>query len=117
MGVAGGTNWLVFVGLTLVILGGAGYLTGQALASRWRPMWQLLPYGMLLGGADRFLVYGLFDGELFSVSAYAIDTVLIGLIAAGSYRRIQARKMVSQYPWLYKPRGVFGWRERSGVGG
>lgn len=111
-----GTPWPVFIGLTLVIMGGAGYLMGQALASRWRQMWQILPYSLLLGCADRFLVYGLFDGELFSVSAFVIDTVLIGLIAAGSYRRIQARKMVLQYPWLYQQRGVFGWRERSGTG-
>lgn len=110
-----GTTWPVFIGVTLILIGGAGYMTGQALAGRWRPVWQVLPYAMLLGFADRFLVYALFDGELLSVTGYVVDTVLIGLISFASYRKTRARKMVTQYPWLYERRGLFGWRERSGA--
>lgn len=107
-----GTTWPVFLGITVFVTGGAAFLTGQALASRWRPAWQLLPFSLLLGFGDRFLVYALFAGDLISVSGYVIDTILIGLVATGSYRWFLARKMVSQYPWLYEPRGIFGWTDR-----
>lgn len=111
-----GSSWPVFLCLTIVLMGGAGYATGQALASRWRPTWQLVLYSLLLGGADRFLVYALFDGNLLSGTGYAIDTAIVGAIAAASYQRRMAQNMVSQYPWLYERRGVFGWRERAGGG-
>jgi branched-chain amino acid transport system ATP-binding protein len=35
--------------------------------------------------------------------------VAIGLFA---YRLNRARKMVSQYPWLYERAGLFRWRDR-----
>ena len=108
-----GTTWPVFIGVTVILMGGASYMTGQALAGRWRPEWQILPYGALLGLADRFLVYALFDGELLSLSGYVVDTGLIGLIAFAAYRKTRARKMVTQYPWLYQRHGLFNWRERS----
>jgi hypothetical protein len=28
-----------FIGVTIVLFGGASFLTGQALASTWRPAW------------------------------------------------------------------------------
>jgi len=34
-------------------------------------------------------------------------------IASLAYRLTQARKMVSQYPWLYDRAGLFGWRTKS----
>lgn len=108
-----GTTWPVFVGVTVILIGGASYMTGQALAGRWRPQWQIVPYGLLLGFADRFLVYALFDGELLSLSGYVVDTLVIGVIAFASYRKTRARKMVTQYPWLYERQGLFGWRDRS----
>ena len=108
-----GTNLTVFIGLTVIIMGFASYMTGQALANTWRPSWQLVPYVMLIGCADRFLVYGLFDGELWQLSGYIIDTVVLLLIAAAAFRLNRARKMVSQYPWLYELTSPLTWREKS----
>jgi hypothetical protein len=48
-----GTTFPVFLGVTVVLMGGTGYLTGQALARGWRPIWQVVGYGLLLGFAER----------------------------------------------------------------
>ena len=104
-------NWGVYFGVTICIAGWAAYMMGQALASTWRPMWQVILYSILLGLADRFIVFALFDGELLSISGWLIDTATLMLIGLLSYRSTQARKMVSQYPWLYRRSGPFSWRQ------
>lgn len=104
----------VFIGVTLVMFGGAAWLTGQALAGTWRPVWQGFVYAPLLGAVDRFLIYALFDGTLQSLPAYLFHAALLLAIMLLAYRRTRARKMVSQYPWLYEPAGPFGWRKYSG---
>jgi hypothetical protein len=107
-----GTSLSVFFVLTVVLMGGAGFMTGQALAAAWRPVWQLFLYSLLLGAADRFLSFALFQGELLSFTAYLFDTAVIAAIALIAFRLTRARRMVSQYPWLYERRGPFSWRER-----
>ena len=62
----------VFIGVTLVLFGGASWLTGQALAGTWRPVWQAFIYGPLLAAVDRFLIYALFEGDLASLPAYLL---------------------------------------------
>ncbi|MGQ0662602.1 MAG: DUF6867 family protein [Pseudomonadota bacterium] len=101
-----------FIGLTVAILGGAAFMMGHALASTWRPAWQLLPYGLMLAAANRFLSYALFDGQLLSVSGFAVDAVVMVAIAGIAYRARLARQMVAQYPWLYERAGPFGWRRK-----
>ena len=54
-----GTSIPVFIGITVVLEGGAAWLMGQALGGRWRPVWQVFPYAFLLGLTDRFLIYAL----------------------------------------------------------
>lgn len=102
----------VFLGLTVVIMGGAAFLTGHAMASKWRSMWLTAFYTLLLGLGDRFLVYALFDGPLLSLSGYVVHTAVLMAISLTAYRMTRARKMVQQYPWLYERVGLFGWRER-----
>lgn len=105
-----GTSLAVFIGLTIVVMGFAAFMTGQALANTWKPVWHPVIYCILLGLADRFLTYALFDGELLSPTGYLIDTAVLVAIALFAYRLTQARKMVSQYPWLYRRVGLFGWK-------
>lgn len=107
-----GTTIGVFAGVTVCLTGFAAYMTGQALAQGWRPAWQIAPYCLLLGGADRFLVWGLFKGDALLPSGYIIDTAVIGAICAGAYRLTLARRMTRQYPWLYERAGPFAWRRR-----
>ena len=103
----------VFALFTILLMGGAGYMTGQALAATWRPLWQAVAYSLLLGVVDRFLVFALFHGALLSLPAYALDTAVIGAICLLSYRLTRVNRMVTQYPWLYERAGLFHWRERS----
>lgn len=109
-----GAEPLVFVFITLIVMGFAAWMTGQAIANTWRPAWQIIPYCLLLGFADRFLTWGLFEPEkpevLFLWSGYLIDTSVLFVYAIVAYRLNQVRKMVSQYPWLYEKVGPFAWR-------
>jgi len=107
-----GNSLAVFLGVTVVIEGGAAWLMGQTLAERWRPIWQVFPYAALLGLTDRFFVWGLFQGDLLSVPGYLIDTGVILAMALTAYRLTRAHRMVSQYPWLYERAGPFSWRCR-----
>lgn len=111
----GYTTTAVFFGLTLCVFGFAAVMTGLALANNWRPWRQVLLYTVLLGAADRFLVYALFDGPLLSVTGYLIDTIALLLITSSAYRIARVRKMTSQYPWRYRRRGWLGWTSSDGV--
>jgi hypothetical protein len=106
-----GTSLPVFVAVTLVFMGGAACLTGQALAATWRPLAHLILYCFLLGLTDRFLVWSLFQGELLSLSGFLVDTLLITGFALVAYRITRISKTVSQYPWLYERDGL--WRYRA----
>ncbi len=102
-----GTSLGVFIGLTVIIVGFAAWMTGQALALTWKPFWHALIYCVLLGFADRFLTFGLFGGELLSLSGYLIDTAVLSAIALVGFRFNRARALVRQYPWLYRRSGLF----------
>jgi hypothetical protein len=106
-----GTSFTVFIGLTVCLGGFCAYMTGNALASTWRPLWQLFPYMIVLGLADRFLSYALFQGHLLSLQAYVLDTIVIVFIALLAFLSTRASKMVSQYPWQYERTGLFAWKE------
>lgn len=105
-----GTSLTVFIGVTLILFGGAAWLTGHALAATWRPIWQAFIYGALLAAVDRFLIYALFEGELLALAPYLFHTAVLIAIALVAYRLTRARRMVRQYPWLYERAGAFGWR-------
>tara|TARA_R110002072_G_scaffold14107_31_gene58902 strand:- start:1118 stop:1474 length:357 start_codon:yes stop_codon:yes gene_type:complete len=107
-----GTEIGVFIGVTVFLCGFAAFMTGQALANTWKPVWQLWLYGLLLGFADRFLTWALYQGELLSPSGYLIDTAVLLGIAHVAFYLTRARCMTAQYPWLYERTGLFSWRDR-----
>ncbi len=108
-----GTSMWGSILVTVLVMGFAAFMTGQALAGTWKPMWQAVLYCVLLGFADRFLNFSLYDGELLSLSGYLIDTAFLVAVGLFAYRLAQARKMVSQYPWIYERAGPLNWREKS----
>jgi hypothetical protein len=110
-----GTTPTVTIVLTLIFMGGCAVMTGRGLAGTWRPLWQVAPYALLLGAADRFLIYALFDGQLLSVTGFILDTLILLAIAALSHQGTKARRMVSQYPWLYESAWGVGWRKRDHI--
>jgi ABC-type uncharacterized transport system permease subunit len=107
-----GTTVPVFLGVTVILFGGAAFIMGQALAHTWRPAWHNVLYGVLLGIADRFIIFALFGGEGLSVLGFLVNTAVLVGIALFAYRATAVRKMVSQYPWLYEPSGLLGYREK-----
>jgi len=107
-----GTTPAVTVGITLVLMGGCAFMAGQALASTWRPLWHAIPYAALLGCGDRFLVYALFQGDLFLPTGYALDALWLYAVVWFAFRVTRARQMPSQYPWLYERAGLLTWREK-----
>lgn len=102
----------VFIGVTVLFMGGCAFMAGQALATTWRPAWQALPYALALGLADRFLGFALFGGDLLSLGGYVTDAAVLVAITFAAYRMTLARRMVTQYPWLYRRHGLFGWTSR-----
>jgi hypothetical protein len=105
------TSVPVFIGLTLILFGGCAFMTGQALATTWRPWWQVVPYALMLGAADRFLGYALFGGELLSPGGWLLDSTVLVTIGLLAWRRTQVRRMTDQYPWLYVRTGIFTLRQ------
>ncbi len=105
----GTSFWILIV---LIPAGGAAWFMGQAIGATWRPFWQLILYSLLLGFADRFMIYALFDAELASGLGYVVDTALLFGVATAAHRFTRVHKMVTQYPWLYERLGPFVWRDR-----
>jgi len=108
-----GTSPMVTIFLTVLFMGGCALMTGRALANTWRPAWQVVPYALLLGLADRFLIYALFDGELLSAGGFVAHTLILMAIALASHQATRAGRMVSQYPWMYERVLFFGWRRKA----
>jgi predicted permease len=112
MGILWENSFLTFLFVTVIIGGGAAYMSGRSLASKWRPISQPILYMLLLGAAVRFFHFALFNGTLLSTHYYVVDTaVLIGISLLG-YRLTRVTQMVSQYRWLYVRSGPFFWREK-----
>jgi hypothetical protein len=99
----GGRTLFVFLGLSVVLGGGAAFSTGRALAKHWRPFW-LAPLAMLpLAAGVRFLHYALFDEPLISLRGFAADYgVVLGLAFLG-FRLARKSQMKRQYGWITTP--------------
>ena len=102
-----------FLGVTVLLFGGAAFLMGQALAETWRPLWQAVPYGLLLALGNHFIDAALFGGSWTSLAHYLLDAAVILTLAGLAHRATLARKMAAQYPWLYERRGLLSWREKA----
>jgi hypothetical protein len=107
-----GTSLAVFIGLTLIITGGAAIMTGKAISEGWRPVWQVVFACFGLGLADRFLVYALFEGELLHFTGFLIHFAVITALAVFAWRITLAHKMAAQYPWKIERTSLFAWRDR-----
>jgi hypothetical protein len=108
-----GASLPVFLGITVVLFGGAAFLMGQAMAETWRPAWQNIVYGALLALGDRFIVFALFGEDLLSIWGYLLHAAVLIAIALIAFRLTRAWRIVRQYPWLYERTGLFTWREKT----
>lgn len=102
----------VFLVLTVILGGGAAFLSGRGLARSWKPFGRLLFYMALLAAAVRFFHYALFDGDLLSLYYYLVTYVYLVAAACLGFRVMRTTQMVMQYRWLYERTGPLTWRER-----
>lgn len=107
-----GSSVASFIGVTVLLIGFASWMTGRAVAGTWRSAWQVVGYGLALAAVSRFLKWSLMDADGLSVSGFLIDLAYVILMGLTAYRFTRARNMVRQYPWLYERRGPLSWREK-----
>ena len=113
-----GVTLPIFLGVTVVLMGGAAFLTGQAVAATWRPRWQAALYCALLALSGRFLSLSLFYGDPFFqpltwLYGGIVDSVALVPIGLFAYAVTRASWMTRQYPWLYERSGLFTYREKN----
>jgi hypothetical protein len=106
-----GESFTAVVLVTLILGGGAAWLSGRAVANAWQPIRQVVITSLLLGAAARFIHFALFGGTLLSAASYICDTLIFLIVGLLAWRATRAAQMVRQYPWLYVRNGPFGWRE------
>lgn len=92
-----------FLLVTVVLGGGAGWLTGRAIALTWRPWWKVVLATLLVGAAVRFIHFSVFDGTFLSLHYYAVDTLFALVFALAGYRVTRSRQMAQQYGFLRNP--------------
>lgn len=103
----------IFILVTVIIGGGAAFLTGRAIASTWRPWWQVALYMLVLAAAVRFFHMALFGEELLSLAGYLAGLAVCLLFGFWGYRVTRARQMAQQYGWLYRRDGFLKWARKS----
>jgi hypothetical protein len=102
-----------FIIVTLILGGGAAFLTGRAVAFAWEPFARALLWMIPLACAVRFIHYAIFGGTLLSLWFYLVDLVVL-LIAAGlGHRLTRARQMTERYAWRVAADGAWSWRLKS----
>lgn len=99
-----------FILVTLILGGGAAWLSGRAIAQTWRPSWQVFVYSLILGCAVRFIHFSLFGGTLLSPHYYLVDTVLLMAFGFLGFRAARVAQMLTQYRWINEPAGALRWR-------
>lgn len=99
-----------FILVTLILGGGAAWLSGRAIAQTWRPIWQVFVYSLILGCAVRFIHFSLFGGTLLSPHYYLVDTVLLMIFGFLGFRAARVAQMLTQYRWINEPAGALRWR-------
>jgi len=105
----------VFLLVTIVIGGGAAWLSGRAIAATWRPWWHIVAYMVILGAAVRFFHYALFGGTLLSLHYYLVDGLIALAFALFGFRVTRARQMATQYGFLITRTGLLSWARRPGA--
>jgi hypothetical protein len=101
-----------FLLVTVAMGGAAARVAGSAIASGWRPPWQIVPAAFLLACAARFFHYALFNEALLAPRNFLVELLTTLMFAVFGFQLTRARQMVEQYPWAYEEAGPFWWRPK-----
>jgi len=93
-----GPNGLwTFLLLTVVLGGGAAFISGKSVAETWRPFMQLPVYMVLLAAGVRFLHFALFEEPFFAPASFVVDFLVLSGFAVTGHRLARSRQMAMQY--------------------
>jgi hypothetical protein len=101
-----------FVFVTVILAGGAAFLTGRAVARAWEGEGRLVFYMVLLAAATRFIHFALFGGSLLSLQYYLVDFAVITVIAILGKRITRAKQMSRQYSFEYVRNSALSWARK-----
>lgn len=102
-----------FLLVTVVLGGGAAFLTGRAAASDWRGLRELGLYVLLLGCAVRFLHFALFEGTLLHPYYYFVDVLVLAGFAWLGRQLTRAKLMGQQYSFAFEKSSPLSWKRKS----
>ena len=106
-----GTTPAIFLGLTVVLVGGAAILTGRAVAGNWKPAWHVVLACVGLALGDRFLIFALFQGRLLDPWGILVHFLVLAAMGLIAWQTARVSKLVGQYPWRYRRTSPFGYAE------
>lgn len=89
-----------FLFVTVILAGGAAYMTGRAIANSWLGGMHIAAYMILLTAATRFIHFSLFQGTLLSLHYYIVDLVVLVAICVTGFRVTRSKQMARQYRFL-----------------
>jgi hypothetical protein len=92
-------HW-VFLLCTVILGGGAAFVSGKAIAETWRPFWQVIGYGLLMALVVRFMHFALFEEVMLSLRNYIVDSVVLLAAGIAGYKVARRRQMAETYDWL-----------------
>ncbi|BCJ91464.1 hypothetical protein IZ6_21990 [Terrihabitans soli] len=101
-----------FIIVTILLGGGAAFMTGRAVANGWEPLARAVLWMVPLTAAVRFIHFALFHGTLLSWHYYLVDFVILMLAASFGHRLTRTRQMTRRYGWVIEDSGFLSWRLR-----
>ena len=104
--------WQFFF-ITFLLGGWAAWMTGRACAKTWRSYLSLFFSLLALGIAVRFIHHALFEGTMFSLHYYLVDTIILMVFGFVGYRYTRTNQMVRQYGWLYSKGSPLSWKAKA----
>ena len=103
----------VFLLVTIMIGGGAAWMSGRAIARTWQTRLRLIVYTLILAFGVRFLHFALFGGHLLTIHYYIVDLSVLLIFGLLGFQYQRAEQMTRQYRWIYEKTSLFTWRERA----
>lgn len=105
----------IFLLVSIILGGGAAWLSGRAIARSWQTRARLIGYLFFLTFGVRFLHFALFEGHILTVHYYIVDMAVLIVLGLLGFQYQRAEQMSRQYSWLYERTGPFTWRSKAGA--
>ena len=93
-------SFVEFLFVTVILGGGAAYLTGRAVALSWLANHQLVIYVVLLTAATRFIHFALFEGTLISLWYFCVDLIVLLVLGFIGKSVTRSKQIATQYGFL-----------------